>query len=70
MVQETVTEMYRSVDKSVFSAVFMIALLTAYRVTFRSVCFRVGSKAVCETPCVKWLKTADICVYAVPGIGI
>jgi len=68
VVQETVTEIYRLVDKSVFSAVFIIALLTSYRVAFRSVCFRVGSKAVCETPCVKWLKTVDICVYTAPGI--
>jgi hypothetical protein len=63
VVQETVTEIFRLTDRSVFSDVFMIELLTSYRVEFRSVCFPVGSKAVCETHCVKWLKTVDICIY-------
>jgi hypothetical protein len=68
VVQVTVTEIIRLVDKSVFSAVFMLALLTSYHVAFRSVCFPVGGKAVCETHCVKWLKTVDICVYTAPVI--
>ena len=68
MVQETVIEIFRLTDKSVFSAVFMIELLTSYLVAFRSVSFPFGDKAVCETHCVKWLKTVDICVCTAPVI--